>query len=429
MSSEQPIRIAIIGGGLGGAALARALVMNPNFDIHVYEADATFSTRGTSIGLASNAQRALAQIDPEDRDLLKRGGAVAQESARIAMGAGPQAGTVVSDLNTNSPEKGQLARVSLHRGSLLRELIAKLPEERLHTGKKLVSLRELPDAKAVELVFEDGESTTFDAVVGADGIWSVVRVHVLGGAVGYCEPANAGWWDCRNLVPLEKAREVLGDELCQVDRVKCWAGPGAFILHAVIENGTLFMCLASVLEQDPPTDAKKRPLTRQMLTDAFASWMDGPIAKGIMELIMDQPAPQLQRYGMYEHRSTQTYTKGPICIMGDAAHAATPWKAAGGGQAFEDAMILGAVLGRVRTVDQVPMAFKIYDEIRRPRAQEIVDSSRRFGTILCGQDPTVGLDVDKMQAELSARMGLIEDLDLVKYKEKAVELAMAAFDP
>ncbi|KUI57859.1 Salicylate hydroxylase [Cytospora mali] len=421
MSSEQPILIAIIGGGLGGSALARALMRNPRLDVHVYESNATFSERGASIGLANNAQRALAQVDPDDPELLKRADAVVHSSMRVVMGTGPQAGTVVSDLHTAPQEAERLPRVSLHRGSLLRELIAGLPKERLHTSKRLVSLKVLPDSRVVEITFGDGESAICDAVIGADGIWGMVRQHVLGDAAEEHAPANAGWWDCRNLVPYEKAREVLGDKLFQVDRAYGWAGDGAFIMHVVLENRKLVMCIASVLEHSPPQDAKKRPLTRDMLTDAFGTWMDGPIAKGIIELIMDQPTPQLQRYALYEHKTTPTYANGPVCIMGDAAHAATPWQASGGGQAFEDAMILGALLGCIPSADQVPTAFKIYDEVRRPRAQKILDSSRASGMILCGADQTVGLDIDKMRTELSARAALAEEVDLAVYKEDAVE--------
>lgn len=139
------------------------------------------------------------------------------------------------------------------------------------------------------------------------------------------------------------------------------------------------MCIVSVLERDPPKDAKKRPLTREMLNEVFSTWMDGPITRGMIELIMDQPTPQLQRYALYEHRSTSTYARGPVCTMGDAAHAATPWQASGGGQAFEDAMILGALLGCVRSSDQLSTAFEIFDEVRRPRTQRILDSSRESG--------------------------------------------------
>lgn len=76
-------------------------------------------------------------------------------------------------------------------------------------------------------------SSICDAVIGADGIWGVVREHVLGDAAGEHAPTNAGWWDCRNLVPLEKAKQVLGDEFFKVNRAVGWAGHGAFIMHVV----------------------------------------------------------------------------------------------------------------------------------------------------------------------------------------------------
>lgn len=181
------------------------------------------------------------------------------------------------------------------------------------------------------------------------------------------------------------------------------------------------MCIASVLEQNPPQDASRRPLTKDILTDAFGTWMDGPIAKGIIELIMDQPTPQLQRYALYEHKTTPTYARGPVFIMGDAAHAATLWQGSGVGQAFEDAMILGVLFSGIDTADQVPMAFAIYEEVRRPRVQVILDSGRASGMVLCGADQIVGLDIERMRTELSARAALIEMIDLATYKQDAEE--------
>ncbi|KAI0970623.1 salicylate hydroxylase [Xylaria arbuscula] len=418
MSGHQ-IKIAIIGGGLSGFAVARALSKNPNIDFHIYEAKAAFSERGASIGLANNAQQALAQIVADDPDLLVRAGAVTQSSMQMVMGSGPQAGTLIS--NSHTPSEGKLPRVSVHRAAVLHQLIAPLPKERLHTSKKLVSLQTIPDCQSIEATFEDGESATFDAVIGADGIWSTVRQYVLADAAAEHAPTNAGWWDCRCLVPYEKAKAVLGDEFFKGDNTAHgWAGDGGFMMHVLLENRTLVMCVASVLEQDPPKDAKKRPLTEDLLTDAFATWTDGPIAKGVIKLILDQPTNQLHRYALYEHKSTPTYANGAVCIVGDAAHAATPWQAAGGGQAFEDALIIGVLLDCVSSAEQIPAAFQVYDEVRRPRAQKILESSREAGLILCGADERIGLDVESMQTELSARYALIEDLDLITYKEDTV---------
>ncbi|KAI0432733.1 hypothetical protein F5Y09DRAFT_353045 [Xylaria sp. FL1042] len=279
--------------------------------------------------------------------------------------------------------------------------------------KKLISIRSLADSKAIEVIFEDGESVTFDAVIGADGIWSTVRDYVLGDTAADHAPTNAGWWDCRNLVPYEKARAILGDELFKVNRAYGWSGDGGFMMHAALENRTLVMCVASALEKDSPSETKRRPLTRQILTDAFSTGANGPIARGVIQLILDQPTAQLQRYALYEHSSTPTYANGPVCIISDAAHAATPWQAAGGGQAFEDAMILGALLDCVSSAEQVPTAFR-----------KILQSSRDSGMILCAADQTVGFDVESMRTELAVREALIEDFDLVAYTGKAIQTLM-----
>lgn len=82
---QEPIRIAIVGGGLAGAAIANALVHLPHLEIHVFESSPDFSERGAAIGLAGNAQRALQQFIPSAMDLLNRAGAVPIQSARVMM--------------------------------------------------------------------------------------------------------------------------------------------------------------------------------------------------------------------------------------------------------------------------------------------------------------------------------------------------------
>ena len=86
MASDAPIRklrIAITGGGLAGATLANALLDLPHLDIHIYESAPKFSERGAAVGLAVNAQRALAEIIPSANELLDRAGAVPMNSTRI----------------------------------------------------------------------------------------------------------------------------------------------------------------------------------------------------------------------------------------------------------------------------------------------------------------------------------------------------------
>lgn len=107
--------------------------------------------------------------------------------------------------------------------------------------------------------------------------------------------------------------------------------------------------------------------------------------------------------------------------MGDAAHATTPWQGAGAGQAIEDAMVIGHLLAHAETRDEVQAAFKAYDTVRRPRSQQVIDSSRGTGQIMCGQDQDIGLDPDKMRKFVPPRWGFIMSLDMAKHKQDALD--------
>ena len=89
---------------------------------------------------------------------------------------------------------------------------------------------------------------------------------------------------------------------------------------------------------------------------------------------MDQPS--LSAWSLWDLASTPTYAKGHVAIMGDAAHATTPFLAQGAAQAIEDAAVLQALFGEVHDASEIPYALRAFDEVRRPRSQRIVTASR-----------------------------------------------------
>ncbi|KUI66790.1 Salicylate hydroxylase [Cytospora mali] len=418
--STSVIKIAVIGGGLAGATIANALLRHAHLEVHVYESAPEFSERGAAIGLPGGAQRALQQVVgvSEATAMLQRAGAVLQASTRTCIGSGTHAGAIILDLGS-SPETG--TRV-VHRASLLRELLAPLPAERLHASKALSEITATATGD-VQVTFSDGQNDTFHAVIGADGIFGAVRRYVLQETADDDAPSPAGFWDCRNVVPFEKAKETLGAQYFETDRQYGWAGNGAFIMHDVLDNRTNIQCVISAIEKDPPKD-RKRPLTREFLEETLHDWLHGPIGKGMIDnlanqLILDQPEPQA--YSQWEHKSTRTFSNGRVCIVGDAAHASTPWQGAGTGQAFEDAMILGTLLGETKVPSEITRAFQAYNAVRRDRCQRVIDSSRGTGLIFCGQDPDAGLDPEKIRGLLAPRWDFIASIDLAAYKEEALE--------
>ncbi|OTA62747.1 salicylate hydroxylase [Hypoxylon sp. EC38] len=377
--AAAPIRVAIVGGGFAGATLANALLGVSHLETHIFESAPEFSERGAAVGLSENAR-------------IAKAGAVPINSTRIMLGSGPDAGSLVADFDAERSADDK--ELIVHRASLLRELLAPLPKEHLHSNKKLTGITGAQHG--IELAFEDGTTSQFDAVIGADGIF--------------------GSWDSRIVVPIAKARAVLGERYFEVPRQHLWAGDGVFVLHDVPENGSMVQGVISGVEKNPPTN-RKHPLTREFLADAFQSWPEGSISKGIIELLLDQPDPQ--GYSQYEHKATLTYANGRVCIMGDAAHATTPWQGAGAGQAFEDAVILGTLLANISTADEIGTAFKAYDAVRRPRCQRVIDSSRGTGEMFTGQNKEVAMTLDGLRSALGGRWEFLS-IDLDTHKEEAL---------
>ena len=109
-------------------------------------------------------------------------------------------------------------------------------------------------------------------------------------------------------------------------------------------------------------------------------------------------------------------------MMGDAAHASTPFQAQGACQAIEDACALSALFEKVSTSGHGPKALAAYDQVRRPLAQKIVSTSREAGLLVSMSLPGVGDDLEKMKEKLENRQQWIFDRDLVAQNEEAVQL-------
>jgi salicylate hydroxylase len=139
-----------------------------------------------------------------------------------------------------------------------------------------------------------------------------------------------------------------------------------------------------------------------------------------MQLFCAQPL-QSAMY-LWEHPPARTYVSGAVCIMGDAAHATTPWQGSGGGMSIEDSLILSTLLGRIKTTAEARIALKVYDQVRRPRTQRIVESSRGTGLIVAGFKPETKLNLSTLREKLLPRWSFIVDFDIAKHHDEAVAI-------
>lgn len=118
---------------------------------------------------------------------------------------------------------------------------------------------------------------------------------------------------------------------------------------------------------------------------------------------------------LWEHPPARTYVSGSVCVVGDAAHAAVPWQGASNGMMVEDVAILSTLLGHVTSIADAIAALAIYDEVRLPRTQQIVKSSRETGIILTGRGEETGMDLERLQEKLLPRWDFIVNFNIADH--------------
>src|SRR5579863_4462118 len=166
----KKISIAIVGAGIGGMATA-ATLLQIGVDVHVYEQAPRFLRIGAGIQMMPNSMKVLRRIGVEEKVLAVSFKPYSHLNRKW------DTGEVMRELPM--PEKLFGAPyLCMHRADLHNALAAVLPEEIIHLDKKLVGLEQ--KGKTIMLSFADGTRAQADAVIGADGVHSVVREILFG---------------------------------------------------------------------------------------------------------------------------------------------------------------------------------------------------------------------------------------------------------
>lgn len=303
---------------------------------------------------------------------------------------------------------------SVHRAHFLDELVKLVPAQRTHFNKRLESITDKADSEVL-IRFKDNTIATASCIIGAYGIHSAVREYLLGSKEA--APLFSGCVAYRGLVPMDAAVEKLGAEFAQNSMMLC--GPGKAILSYPINHGDT-LNIAVMDYEHPVWEHEKSiiPATGEELARMFVGW--GSSTQAMIDLL---DTPSLAAWSIWDLPHIHTYTKSRVCILGDAAHATTPFQGQGAGKAIEDALVLTTLLSKVRDPEsEIPNAFVAYDQVRRPRSQRVVETSREAGELYGMKAPGVGGDLRKMGEKMGKRMHWVWQRDLVKQNREAVEL-------
>lgn len=428
MTNTKPFNIAIIGGGISGLTLAIGL-HKQNVPFTIYESAHKFGEIGAGVGFGPNTVRAMELLSPEIVEGYKRcvtHGWDKKSWFTIRVGderkAGPDGvlkqkekeGLKVGDPIFEIRYTNDGLAGGVHRAHFLDELLKLIPESTSKLGKRLVDITSATDgSQDVVLHFADGTTAQHSAVVGCDGIKSKSREVLLGPEY---KAVFSGKYAYRGLIPMDKAVKMLGEEIAQNPQM--YMGYHGHVLTFPIEKGKT-MNVVAFNSCDTWTDPQWVVKTsKQKMLDDFSAW--SPAVKAIIEnmekrdiwaLFNDPPAPTY--YG----------TNPRICLLGDAAHATTPHQGAGAGMCIEDCFILSSLIGEAKNLQDLDKVFRVYDEVRRPRTQKLVKTSKEAGMLYDFE--LEGDDLEAIEKNFKSRMGWIWDADMQHDLEKALSILRA----
>lgn len=185
-------------------------------------------------------------------------------------GTGPDSGRHVGDI---SPK---VAQIVVHRTSFWRQLRKRIPEGVLEFGKKLASVDALHGSDdLVRLRFEDGTTYEADALVGCDGINSIVRRAILGEDHPAAKPVFTNGYNHRVVIPLDAAKEAFGEQYCSLRTQHGWVGDGGFLLTDHVENGQAMQVIAGRSNAGPwPHKSPFVEWDKDRLRSDLAEWGD-----------------------------------------------------------------------------------------------------------------------------------------------------------
>lgn len=358
-----PLRIAVVGGGIGGLSAALATA-RAGHHVTVLERSARFGEIGAGLQLAPNASAALERLG-----VLPAVQRNAVAPPRLVM-MDALTGDEVTSLDLRST--AYTARFThpylvTHRTDLHTALLDACrdhPAITLRTGHTVTHAEQ--DGAGVHLHFADtGAKLTADAVVAADGLHSRLRQALVGDG----EPVCSRYVAYRGALPVDSMTGRMS-QYAASEAVMVWAGPRMHLVQYPVRRGELYNQVA-VFESDhymPDSDAWG---TEAELEERFAGACQ-PVRDALPLVARDR------RWPLYDRLPIDDWVHGRIVLLGDAAHPMLQYLAQGACQALEDAVALGQALGGFTDPAD---AFAAYAGQRRQRAALVQTNARRFGEI------------------------------------------------
>lgn len=346
MTRSRPT-IAIVGAGMGGLTAA-ATLRQVGIDVHVYEQAPRFLRIGAGIQMLPNASRVLRGIGIEER-LRKIAFEPFSHLNRVW-----DTGEIKRELPMPESLYGA-PFLCTHRADLHEALVSILPSDIIHLDKKLVGLDQ--SGNGVTLSFADGTKAKADAVIGADGVHSLVRSIIIGpdapihkGRIAYRAVFDAGLMNGGTIAP---------------SRTKWWGEDRHIVIYYTTADRSQLYFVTSVPEPADWMTAESWSAKGDVneLRAAYEGFH--PEVRMVLEA-----CPDCHKWAILEREPLPTWSQGRVALLGDACHPMTPYMAQGAATSMEDAVVLARCLADVEN-DDIETAFRRYEAHRKPRTSRV----------------------------------------------------------
>lgn len=374
ITEENPLRVIIAGGGIGGLALAQSLCKNPMISVTILERNEKLETFG-SIQLASNALQVIKEMDPGIYNkILSNFTCIGDKENGIIDGVRDE-WYANFDLSTPALQRNLSLSGVISRNVLQQIYLDAIPEGIINYGDGVVSYDD--DVYGLNVIMDSGRSVQGDVLIGGDGIRSYVRAAmrdepIQGDGSGSCISYSGYTVFSGELKYHSFDKGLVG--------YKVYIGPGAqYFVITDVGNERYQWC--AYLARQPDTSSHEEMLhgSSIFLQNTFDGW-----SKDIRHILNATNEDEIEQIDLYDMQPSvlKPWFRGHVALLGDAVHAMMPNLGQGGCQAIEDAYVVAQELNTTRSREDIGMKLKSYNKRRLIRSAVVQGLSRFASDII-----------------------------------------------